>query len=125
MGHEGIHSKGHESRLKRDLSGAFGSRGYAREELVAELGSVLIGQRLQIGCELAHHAAYLQSWISVLRESPKVLLQVISEALQAVDLLCPEAPCPEEPAGDPIPVAPSGGGAADPGLRPPAEPLRP
>jgi antirestriction protein ArdC len=102
--HECIHSTGHESRLKRDLSGAFGSRGYAREELVAELGSVLIGQRLQIGCVLAHHAAYLQSWISVLRESPKVLLQVISEARQAVDLLCPEAPCPEEPAGDPIPA---------------------
>jgi antirestriction protein ArdC len=53
---------------------------------------VLIGQRLQIGCELANHAAYLQSWIAVLRESPKVLLQMISEARQAVDLICPEVP---------------------------------
>jgi antirestriction protein ArdC len=89
--HECIHSTGHESRLKRDLSGVFGSKSYAREELVAELGSVLIGQRLQIGCELTSHAAYLESWISVLRESPKVLLQVISEARQAVGLICPEA----------------------------------
>jgi len=93
--HECIHSTGHESRLKRDLSGSFGSRPYAREELVAELGSVLIGQRLQIGCELTSHAAYLESWISVLRESPKVLLQVVSEARQAVDLICPEAPAPD------------------------------
>jgi hypothetical protein len=37
---------------------------------------------LQIGCELTNHAAYLQSWIWVLRESPKVLLQVVSEARQ-------------------------------------------
>ena len=95
-GHEAIHSTGHRSRLKRDHSGAFGSSSYAREELVAELGSVLLGQRLQIGCELTNHAAYLQSWISVLRESPKVLLQVISAARQAVDLICPEL---EAPAG--------------------------
>ena len=95
-GHEAIHSTGHESRLKRDQSGAFGSSSYAREELVAELGSVLLGQRLQIGCELTNHAAYLQSWISVLRQSPKVLLQVISAARQAVDLICPEL---EAPAG--------------------------
>jgi antirestriction protein ArdC len=95
-GHEAIHSTGHASRLKRDQSGTFGSSSYAREELVAELGSVLLGQRLQIGCELINHAAYLQSWISVLRESPKVLLQVISAARQAVDLICPE---PEAPAG--------------------------
>jgi len=94
-GHEVIHSTGHESRLKRDQSGSFGSSLYAREELVAELGSVLLGQRLQIGCELSNHAAYLQSWISVLRESPKVLLQVISAARQAVDLICPEPEAPD------------------------------
>jgi antirestriction protein ArdC len=67
--------------------------------LIAELGSILVGQRLQIGCELANHAAYLQSWISVLRESPKVLLQVVSEARQAVDLVCTEAPEPEREPG--------------------------
>jgi len=93
--HVCIHSTGHASRLKRDLAGAFGSAKYAHEELVAELGRVLLGQRLQIGCVLTNHAAYLQSWISVLRESPKVLLQVVSEARQAVDLICPELLAPE------------------------------
>ena len=109
-GHEAIHSTGHESRLARDLSSAFGSSSYAREELIAELGSVLLGQRLQIGCELTSHAAYLESWISVLRESPKVLLQVVSEARQAVDLICPEPEAPEalataEPAAEAEPAA--------------------
>ncbi len=92
--HEAIHSSGHHTRLERDLSGAFGSRSYAREELVAELGSILVGQRLQIGCRLEHHAAYMESWIAVLRESPQVLMQVLSQARQAADLVAPEAEQP-------------------------------
>lgn len=43
-GHKAIHSSGHVPRLKRDLSGAFGSRSDAPEELVAELGSLLLGR---------------------------------------------------------------------------------
>ncbi|MCP9825314.1 ArdC family protein [Synechococcus sp. EJ6-Ellesmere] len=89
--HEQIHSTGHESRLKRDLGGAFGKALYAREELVAELGAVLLGDRLEIGSEIESHAAYLGHWIELLKESPKVLFQVLSEAWQAVDLICPEA----------------------------------
>ena len=105
--HEAIHSTGHSSRLGRDFSGAFGSAAYAREELVAELGSVLIGQRLEIGCELTQHAAYLESWIAVLRQSPQVLLQVLSQARQAADLVAPEGalgePTPEGALGEPAP----------------------
>jgi antirestriction protein ArdC len=102
--HEAIHSTGHNLRLKRDLTGSFGSQSYAREELVAELGSVLIGQRLQIGCELENHAAYLQSWISVLQESPHVLLRIVSDARKAVDLICPE-PSESEVHDTPAPEA--------------------
>jgi antirestriction protein ArdC len=90
--HEQIHSTGHESRLKRDLGGAFGKARYAREELVAELGAVLLGDRLEIGSEIESHAAYLGHWIELLKESPKVLFQVLSEARQAADLIYPEAP---------------------------------
>ncbi|WP_233132785.1 zincin-like metallopeptidase domain-containing protein [Synechococcus sp. MW101C3] len=50
--HEVIHSTGHASCLQRDLRGRFGSRAYAREELVAELGSVLLGDRLEIDSAL-------------------------------------------------------------------------
>lgn len=94
--HEVIHSTGHSSRLARDLSGGMGEAGdggraYAREELVAELGAVLLGDRLEIGSAMANHAAYLGHWVQLLRESPRVLLQVLSDARKAADLICPES----------------------------------
>ena len=89
--HEAVHSTGHPSRLGRDLSGAPGSASEAREELVAELGSVLLGDRLEIGSDLANHAAYLASWIALLRDTPQVLWQVLAEARRAVDCLVPHA----------------------------------
>ena len=70
---------------------------------MAELGSVLIGQRLAIGCDLTNHAAYLQSWISVLKESPHVLLRVVSDARKAVDLICPEPEASTEGEPEPTP----------------------
>jgi antirestriction protein ArdC len=95
--HEAIHSSGHSSRLARDLSGGMGEggdggRAYAREELVAELGAVLLGDRLEIGSAMANHAAYLGHWVELLKESPRVLLQVLGDARRAADLICPEAP---------------------------------
>jgi antirestriction protein ArdC len=97
--HEAVHSTGHSSRLNRDLSGGMGAEGdggraYAREELVAELGAVLLGDRLEIGSAMANHAAYLGHWIELLRSSPKALLQVLSDARRAADLIHPEAPEP-------------------------------
>jgi hypothetical protein len=56
------------ARLARDLSGVMGSRAYAREELAAELGAVLLGERLEIGSNVANHAAYVSSWIALLRD---------------------------------------------------------
>lgn len=88
--HEVIHSTGHPSRLARDLSGGPNSPGYAREELVAELGSVLLGDRLEIGSDLANHASYLASWIALLNETPGLLLQVLSDARRAADLIAPD-----------------------------------
>ena len=88
--HEQVHSTGHASRLKRDLGGAFGKPRYAREELVAELGAVLLGDRLEIGSQLQSHAAYLEHWIALLQAEPQVLFQVLGEARQAVELIAPE-----------------------------------
>ncbi len=93
--HEAIHSSGHGSRLARDLSGGMGAEGdggraYAREELVAELGAVLLGDRLEIGSAMANHAAYLGHWVELLKESPRVLLQVLGDARRSADLICPE-----------------------------------
>jgi len=93
--HEQVHSTGHASRLKRDLGGSFGKPRYAREELVAELGAVLLGDRLEIGSELQSHAAYLEHWIALLQAEPQVLFQVLGEARQAVELIAPEGELPE------------------------------
>jgi antirestriction protein ArdC len=90
--HEQIHSTGHGDRLARPMGGTFGSKAYAREELVAELGAVLLCQRLEIGSEFQNHAAYLANWIEVLQEGPRTLFQVLSQARQAADLIAPEAP---------------------------------
>jgi len=97
--HEQVHSTGHSSRLKRDLGGSFGKPRYAQEELVAELGAVLLGDRLEIGSELQSHAAYLEHWIALLQAEPQVLFQVLGEARQAVELIAPEAPG-QSPAGE-------------------------
>ena len=91
--HEQAHSTGHKSRLDRQF-GQLGpsDKAYAKEELIAELSSVLICYRLQIGCELQGHAAYLHHWAQVLREEPKALFKILSAARQAADLIAPEAP---------------------------------
>ena len=99
--HEAVHSTGHASRLNRDLSGRMGGdagaeRTYAREELVAELGAMLIGDRLEIGSDTANHAAYMSHWIALLHDSPRLLYQVLGEARRAADLVVPDR---EEPTG--------------------------
>jgi len=90
--HEQAHSTGHSSRLDRPMAGGRESQAYAREELVAELASVLICYRLRVGFDLQNHASYLKGWASLLKEGgAKVLFQVLSEARKAADLIAPEA----------------------------------
>jgi len=95
--HEAIHSTGHPSRLNRNLEGCFGSAAYAREELVAELGAVLLGERLEIGSDTANHAAYLAHWCALLRQEPRLLLQVLGDARRAADRIAPETSPPPSP----------------------------
>ncbi len=59
-------------------------------ELVAELGAVLLGDRLEIGSAMANHAAYLGDWVGLLKESPRMLLQVLGDARKGADLVFPE-----------------------------------
>jgi len=63
---------------------------------MAELGAVLLGDRLEIGSELQSHAAYLEHWIALLQAEPQVLFQVLGEARQAVELIAPEGVGPAE-----------------------------
>ena len=86
--HEQIHSTGHSSRLKRDMSGPYGTTSYAREELVAELGAFLVCKRLQISSDELNHVAYLKTWIEVLKEGPDVLRKALADASKAANLIC-------------------------------------
>ncbi len=88
--HEAIHSTGHKNRLARNLCGQFGTPSYAREELIAEMGSAILCRRLQIGSELQEHASYLQSWVQVLKEDPRAVLKALGAAKKAADLIAPE-----------------------------------
>jgi len=68
--HELGHWTGHESRLDRSLLNRFGTKEYAREELRAEIASLLIGDELRIGHDPTQHTAYVDSWISILTDHP-------------------------------------------------------
>lgn len=87
--HECTHWTGHESRLNRQVKLArFGDDAYAAEELVAELGSAFLCADLGISSEgRSEHAAYLASWVRVLKADPKHLWTVASKAEAACNLL--------------------------------------
>ncbi len=78
--HELAHASGHPSRLNRDLAHPFGSEGYAKEELRAEIASLMIGDQLGIGHDPGQHAAYVKSWVKVLEEDPKEILRAARDA---------------------------------------------
>lgn len=68
--HELGHWTGHENRLNRSLFNRFGSENYAREELRAEIASMLIGDEFKIGHDPGQHAAYVKGWIEILKNNP-------------------------------------------------------
>lgn len=78
--HELGHSTGHPSRLNRDLTGGFGSQKYAKEELRAEISSMMMGQELQIGHNPERHVAYLASWAKAVKEDPKEIFKAVKDA---------------------------------------------
>lgn len=85
--HEITHWSGSSKRLDRLKMGSFGSKDYAFEELVAELGSVFLCSHLGISIENNQHPEYLASWIQKLRDDPQVLWRAASQAQQAFDYI--------------------------------------
>lgn len=85
--HELGHWTGHASRLDRDLAHPFGSQGYAKEELRAEIASMMIGQELGIGHDPGQHAAYVGSWIKALKEDPTEIMRAAQDAEKIRDML--------------------------------------
>jgi antirestriction protein ArdC len=84
--HELTHATGHRSRLGRDQSHGFGSKDYAREELIAEMGSAFLCAALGIE-PTVRHADYLASWLEVLRDDNRAIFRAASAASKAADWL--------------------------------------
>lgn len=88
LAHELCHWTGHPSRLDRQQRNAFGSKDYAFEELVAEIGAAFVGARLGIvGEHIDNHAAYVASWLKALRSDKKMIFKAASLAQLAADLV--------------------------------------
>jgi antirestriction protein ArdC len=90
--HERVHSTGHQSRLDRDTVGhghRFGTPGYGREELVAELGAAFLCAETgtETGDTAGQSAAYLASWLETIRADKKLVVQSASAAQKAADLI--------------------------------------
>jgi len=87
--HELTHWTKHEKRLDRDFGRQkFGDAGYAREELVAELGAAFLCAALGITPEIREdHAAYLGHWLKVLKEDKRAIFSAAAHAQRAADYL--------------------------------------
>ena len=90
--HELAHATGHPSRLARfDLNSplaAFGSPDYSREELVAELGAAFLCAETGIAnVTLENSAAYIQSWLQVLRNDKRMVVIAAAQAQKAADFI--------------------------------------
>lgn len=86
--HEMTHSTGAEGVLDRLKPTSFGSKEYAREELVAELGSALVSQRYGMTKHIKEDScAYLKSWLDELKESPPFIKTTLLDVKRATSLI--------------------------------------
>ena len=90
--HELIHWTGSDKRLNRDtLMKSNGmnadDENYPREELVAELGSMMLGAETGIPHDPSQHAAYVQSWIKALKNDKNEIFRAASAASKACDFV--------------------------------------
>lgn len=91
--HEGLHATGAPHRCDRDLAGRFGSDRYAMEEVTVELGAA----QLLADLGIAHHprpdhAAYIASWLRVLKSDARAIFTVASKAQAGVDWMLARQP---------------------------------
>ena len=89
LAHELTHWTKHPKRLDRDFGRKrFGDEGYAKEELVAELGACFLAADL--GFEPVpeeRHAAYIQNWLEVLQNNKRFIFSAASYAHRAIEYI--------------------------------------
>ena len=118
--HEFSHWTGHPDRLNRaclrqGMEEGFHSEAYAREELRAEISSLMTGDRLGVGHDPGRHASYVGNWIKALKEDPREVYRASRDAQEMSDYLLERARGPERPAAQPAKAAPPTPAAAPPG----------
>lgn len=88
MLHEMTHSTMTPERLNREMGGRFGDPKYAKEEIVAEVNAALISHSMGFDSKITDNsAAYLDSWISVLKQEPKFILSVMADVNKASEMI--------------------------------------
>lgn len=99
LAHEVVHATGHDSRLDRPKGARFGTPQYAREELVAEIGSALVMQTLGCGTWAGpgveeQHADYLANWLTALgpQDARAAILEALDAATAAADMVTAVVP---------------------------------
>ena len=93
--HEAGHSTGHADKLNRETlhesaRDGFGSPAYAREELRAEIAAMMTGDKIGMGHEPQHGAAYVKGWVGALKDDPAEIRRASADAARISDYLVPE-----------------------------------
>lgn len=90
--HELTHWTGHESRLNRQFGKRFGDNAYAFEELVAELGAAfVVGHVGFVDATIENHSAYLENWLTVLKNDKTAIFTASKHASLAYDFILARA----------------------------------
>jgi antirestriction protein ArdC len=84
--HELTHWTAHKSRLDRDLKNRFGSRQYAAEELIAELGAAFLSAEFGFDGDV-RNAGYIANWIELIKADHRAFFTACSHASKAADYL--------------------------------------
>jgi len=105
--HEVGHATGHPDRMNREslqkgVEAGFGSQAYAKEEMRAEISAMMTGERIGVGHDPSRGAAYVESWVAVLKKDPLEIRHAAGDAQKMSDYVLrrgreKEAQRPAEP----------------------------
>ena len=118
--HELGHATGHESRLNRETltkHPGFRSEAYAKEELRAEIGAMMTGTRIGVGHDPRQGAAYVKSWVKVLKEEPREIQRAAADAQQMSNYLVDRARTQEKEVAQPVDQLRQAGIQCEPGAK--------
>ena len=90
--HEVGHATGHPNRMNREslqkgVEAGFGSEAYAKEELRAEISAMMTGERIGVGHDPSRGAAYVESWVAVLKKDPLEIRHASGDAQKMSDFV--------------------------------------